>query len=66
MWTTENARTNIITEHATIPISFQFRTPVFKMHLPVKKRKCQFLIQVGHFVTECVENIYQQIVLLEK
>lgn len=66
MWTTENARTNIIPEHATIPISFNFRTSGFKMHLPDKQRKSQFLIQVGHFLTKYVEKIYQKIVLLEK
>jgi len=36
------------------------------MHFPDKQRKCQFLIEVGHFVTKYVEVFYQKIILLEK
>lgn len=50
MWTIENARTNFIPVHVTIPISFWFRTLEFKMYPLDKQRKCQFLIQDGHFL----------------
>jgi len=66
MRTAKNARTNIIPEYVIIPISFCFRTLEFKMHLPDKQRKRQFLVQIGYFLRKYFEHIYHKIVLLEK